>query len=71
LGTTENVGRRGARIRLETSAPDFHMVRITCAGVGFESLAALCRSYRGPDTRERLCVSFTENEWILDSNAVS
>jgi curved DNA-binding protein CbpA len=65
LGTTENVGRRGARIRLETPAPEFHMVRIMCGGVGFESLAALCRSYRGPDTRQRLCVNFTENEWAV------
>jgi hypothetical protein len=64
LGTTENVGRRGARIRLEKPAPEFHMVRVMCAGVGFESLAALCRSYRGPDHRQRLCVNFTENEWV-------
>jgi hypothetical protein len=63
LGTTENVGRRGARIRLEKPAPEFHMVRIMCAGVAFESLAALCRSYRGPDTTQRLCVNFTDNEW--------
>src|SRR5262249_29124270 len=32
LGMTENVGRRGARIRLEKPAPDFHMVRVMCAG---------------------------------------
>jgi hypothetical protein len=63
LGTTENVGARGARIRIEKPAPEFHMVRIMCGGVGFESLAALCRSYRGPDARQRLCVNFTENEW--------
>ena len=71
LGTTENVGRRGARIRLEKPAPDFHLLRITCAGVGFESLAALCRSYRGPDSRERLCVNFTESEWTLDTRTLS
>jgi hypothetical protein len=28
-------------------------------------------SYRGPDSRERLCVNFTESEWTLDSNAAS
>src|SRR5262249_61547480 len=63
LGMTENVGLRGARIRLEKPVHDFQRVRIMCAGVGFESLAAICRSYRGPDTRQRLCVNFTESEW--------
>jgi len=63
LGVTENLGRRGARIRLEKPAPRFDMVRVMCAEAGFESLAALCRSYQGPDSRQRLCVNFTENEW--------
>jgi curved DNA-binding protein CbpA len=65
LGTTENVGRRGARIRVEKPAPEFHMVRVMCGEVGFESLAALCRSYHGRDSRQRLCINFIENEWGL------
>jgi len=62
---TENVSRSGLRISGTAAPPDFDVIRVTCARLKFEGLAALRSRYRGKDGLERLCVQFIDKEWPL------
>jgi hypothetical protein len=68
---TENISSSGARICVGEPGPDYEFIRVSSAGSGFESLAAVCNRYRGADSRFRLCVRFLDHQWpgLADESA--
>jgi len=64
---TENVSPTGLRISGTAAPPEFDVIRVICARLNFEGLAALRSRYRGKDGVERLCIQFIDKEWPLRS----
>jgi hypothetical protein len=60
---TENVSSDGLRISGTKAPPEFDLVRVSCANLKFESMAALRSRYKGNDGLERICVQLIDNSW--------
>jgi hypothetical protein len=60
---TENLSRTGLRVAVKDAPPEFDLVRVSCPGRDFESLAAVRNRYFAKDGYERLCLQFVDKEW--------
>jgi hypothetical protein len=62
---TIDLSRRGARVQLKSTPPEFDFIKITSLNHPFESLAIARDRYMGADGFECLSLRFIENSWPL------
>ncbi len=55
---TENLSQTGMRLFVKNAPVEFDLVRVTCLGRKFETLAAVRNRYLAKDGAERLCLHF-------------
>ncbi len=63
-GCTENVSRTGARICVQEPPVDFDSIRVFKLGNEFDSRAQVANQFIGKDGLHRLCVHFTQQQWV-------
>jgi hypothetical protein len=60
VGYSENVSRRGARIRLATSVADVDLLELSTPDRSFVTEAVVRTVYRGDDGHDRACIQFLD-----------
>jgi hypothetical protein len=60
VGYSENVSRRGARLRLVASLDDIDVIELTTPDRSFVTEAVVRRTYRPEDGQDRACIQFLD-----------
>ena len=64
----DNVGAGGMRVTVKTAPSDLERVIVSYPFRGFESCAIVRGRYQAEDGHERLCVEFSDRNWVVSTS---